>query len=80
MPGRLVIAAGNEAPQLAFCWSRARRKLYDIHVATKPHSLTRRCGGSPLSMRSRRRMRAPTATRQSMRSRWSITNCRRIWA
>ena len=23
-------------PQLAFCWSRARRKLYDIHVATKP--------------------------------------------
>jgi transposase len=33
--GRLVSDAGNEAPQLAFCWSHARRKFYDIHVATK---------------------------------------------
>jgi transposase len=33
--GRLVTAAGNQAPQLAFCWSHARRKFYDIHVATK---------------------------------------------
>jgi transposase len=33
--GRLVSAAGNEAPQLAFCWAHTRRKFYDIHVATK---------------------------------------------
>ena len=32
---RLVSAAGNEAPQLAFCWAHARRKFYDIHVVTK---------------------------------------------
>jgi transposase len=32
---RLVTAAGNEAPQLAFCWAHTRRKFYDIHVATK---------------------------------------------
>jgi transposase len=33
--GRLVSAAAKEAPQLAFCWSHARRKFYDIHAATK---------------------------------------------
>jgi hypothetical protein len=32
---RLVATAGNEAPQLAFCWAHTRRKFYDIHVATK---------------------------------------------
>src|SRR6201986_2240673 len=25
----------DNAPQLAFCWAHARRKFYDIHVATK---------------------------------------------
>ena len=33
--GRLVSAAANEAPQLAFCWAHTRRKFYDIHAATK---------------------------------------------
>jgi transposase len=33
--GRLVTAAGNETPQLAFCWAHTRRKFYDIRVATK---------------------------------------------
>jgi transposase len=31
--GQLVKAA--DGPQLAFCWAHARRKFYDIHVATK---------------------------------------------
>jgi transposase len=25
----------NHSPQLAFCWAHARRKFYDVHVATK---------------------------------------------
>ncbi len=31
----LVRGSTNDAPQLAFCWAHARRKFYDIHVATK---------------------------------------------
>jgi transposase len=31
--GQLVKAV--DGPQLAFCWAHARRKFYDIHVATK---------------------------------------------
>jgi transposase len=31
--GQLAKAA--DGPQLAFCWAHARRKFYDIHVATK---------------------------------------------
>ncbi len=30
-----VKAATNQPPQLAFCWAHARRKFYDVHVATK---------------------------------------------
>jgi transposase len=30
-----VQAATNQSPQLAFCWAHARRKFYDVHVATK---------------------------------------------
>ena len=33
--GRLVTAAANEAPRLAFCWAHTRRKFYDTHAATK---------------------------------------------
>jgi transposase len=33
--GRVVRDAGNKPPQLAFCWAHARRKFYDVHVATK---------------------------------------------
>ena len=33
--GGLVRGNTNDAPQLAFCWAHARRKFYDIHVATK---------------------------------------------
>jgi hypothetical protein len=33
--GRLVSATANDTPRLAFCWAHARRKFYDIHVATK---------------------------------------------
>jgi hypothetical protein len=25
----------NQPPQLAFCWAHARRKFYDVHIATK---------------------------------------------
>jgi transposase len=32
---RLVTAPAGDAPQLAFCWAHARRKLYDVFVATK---------------------------------------------
>jgi transposase len=32
---RLVTAAPDEAPQIAFCWAHARRKFYDIYTATK---------------------------------------------
>jgi transposase len=32
---RLVTSATEGAPRLAFCWAHARRKFYDIHVATK---------------------------------------------
>jgi transposase len=32
---RLVTDPAGEAPQLAFCWAHARRKLYDVFVATK---------------------------------------------
>ncbi len=32
--GRLVRGASDDAPRLAFCWAHARRKFYDIHVAT----------------------------------------------
>ena len=31
----LVRGSTSDAPQLAFCWAHARRKFYDIHVATK---------------------------------------------
>ena len=30
-----VQAGTNQPPQLAFCWAHARRKFYDVHVATK---------------------------------------------
>ncbi len=30
-----VKSATNQPPQLAFCWAHARRKFYDVHVATK---------------------------------------------
>ena len=33
--GRLVRARPIDGAQLAFCWAHARRKFYDIHVATK---------------------------------------------
>lgn len=33
--GGLVSSNTDEGPQLAFCWAHARRKFYDIHVATK---------------------------------------------
>ena len=33
--GGLVGSKTEDAPQLAFCWSHARRKFYDVHVATK---------------------------------------------
>jgi transposase len=33
--GGLVRNQTDDAPQLAFCWAHARRKFYDIHVATK---------------------------------------------
>lgn len=32
---RLVTDPAGDAPQLAFCWAHARRKLYDVFVATK---------------------------------------------
>jgi transposase len=32
--GGLVTGAANDAPTLAFCWAHARRKFYDVHVAT----------------------------------------------
>jgi transposase len=46
--GRLVKATSNDAPRLAFCWAHARRKFYDIHVATK----------SPLAEEALRRIAA----------------------
>jgi transposase len=33
--GRVVREAADAGIQLAFCWSHARRKFHDIHVATK---------------------------------------------
>ena len=30
-----VKCATNQPPRLAFCWAHARRKFYDVHVATK---------------------------------------------
>jgi transposase len=33
--GRMVKAAANDAPRLAFCWAHTRRKFYDIHAASK---------------------------------------------
>jgi transposase len=30
-----VAAATNQPPRLAFCWAHARRKFYDVHIATK---------------------------------------------
>ena len=38
----------GDAPQLAFCWAHARRKFYDIHVATQ----------SPLAEEALRRIAA----------------------
>jgi transposase len=32
--GGLVSGATDQGPTLAFCWAHARRKFYDIHVAT----------------------------------------------
>ncbi len=32
---QVVTAAANQPPQLAFCWAHARRKFYDVHIATK---------------------------------------------
>src|ERR1700687_5859883 len=32
---RLVTDPAGDAPQLAFCWAHARRKVYDVFVATK---------------------------------------------
>jgi transposase len=31
----LVTDAAGDAPQLAFCWAHARRKFYDVFIATK---------------------------------------------
>jgi transposase len=33
--GRLVRDAGDEAPQLAFCWTHTRRKFFDIHTGNQ---------------------------------------------
>ena len=30
-----VQLGSNQPPQLAFCWAHARRKFYDVDVATK---------------------------------------------
>jgi hypothetical protein len=69
--GRLVAAAGNEMPPLAFCWALTRRKFYDIHAATKSRLAGRRCGGSPLS-------RAPSwcCSKRSAGSELTITSFR----
>jgi hypothetical protein len=32
---RLVTDPAGDAPQLAFCWAHARRKVYDVFIATK---------------------------------------------
>jgi len=32
---RLVTDPAGDVPQLAFCWAHARRKLYDVFIATK---------------------------------------------
>jgi transposase len=53
--GRLVRDAGDEAPQLAFCWTHTRRKFFDIPPATNRPSQPRRCSASPHCMRSRPR-------------------------
>lgn len=44
----LVKAASSDAPSLAFCWAHARRKFYDIHLATP----------SPLAAEALRRIAA----------------------
>ena len=33
--GGLLRSETDDVPQLAYCWAHARRKFYDIHVATK---------------------------------------------
>ena len=45
---RLVAQAVGQAPTIAFCWAHARRKFYDIHVATT----------SPLAAEALRRIAA----------------------
>ena len=38
MPGSASLVKGRRPisrPNLAFCWAHARRKFYDVHVATK---------------------------------------------
>lgn len=45
---KLVRAASDDAPSLAFCWAHTRRKFYDIHVAAP----------SPLAAEALRRIAA----------------------
>jgi transposase len=55
--GRLVTDPAGDAPQLAFCWAHARRKIYDVFVATK----------SPIAEQAVQRIAALYAIESSVR-------------
>mgnify|MGYP001788395018 CR=1 FL=1 len=52
-------SATNQPPQLAFCWAHARRKFYDVHVATK----------SPIAQEALQRIAALYAIESDIRGR-----------
>jgi transposase len=51
--------AANQPPRLAFCWAHARRKFYDVHIATK----------SPLAHEALQRIAALYAIESEIRGR-----------
>src|ERR1700712_784050 len=63
--GSLVKAATDGGVQLAFCWAHARRKFYDIHVATK----------APLAEEALRRIAALYEIETEIRGRTAEQRC-----
>jgi transposase len=57
--GRVLSEAANQPPRLAFCWAHARRKFYDVHIATK----------SPLAHEALQRIAALYAIESEIRGR-----------
>jgi transposase len=72
----LVTDPAGDAPQLAFCWAHARRKFYDVFIATKAPIAEETLAGRG-SLRDRKRASWQVRGRTSARARSTKSAARR---